>query len=473
MGCLTIDLGASSGRGIYFEYRNGELFSDEIHRFINEPVTMGGAMYWDVLRLFGEIKKTLFKAAQSYKLDCVGIDTWGVDYGLIDKNGSLYSNPRHYRDKRTQNSAQTFPISALEIYKKTGISQNSFNTLYQLFEEGKQTDLNNKTLLFMPQLFGYFLTGEAACEKTIASTGAFLKENQVFDTALLKAANADNVILPPLKSGVLGNLSKDIMQETQIGYELPVVLCPGHDTACAANVLPENAELFLSSGTWSLLGILQTKGNFSEEAFESGFSNERGADGFTFVKNITGMWLEQECKRAFETEGKLYTFAQLENMAKESEESGLISVTDAYFSDPYRMPQRINAALQKTGQKPMRSEGGIMRTIYQSLAMEYAYSYRALCALNQRDYQSLYIIGGGSKNAFLNALTASALQIEVFAGAKEATAIGNALSQMEILNLCSKKERENVRNAAFEKFLPIYDLESEYQKYCEIRQIKL
>ncbi len=464
---LAVDLGASSGRGICGMF-DGERFTlKEVHRFSNDPVSVFGSFYWDTLRLFHEIKNSLLSAVADGDALTVGIDTWGVDYAYLDVNGALFSPQYHYRDGRTEGMEREFfskmPYS--ELYALSGIQSQSINTLYQLAADMKYrpfvTD-NASCALWTPDLFGYFLTGERVSEYTIASTGGFLDarrrkaDSDILSKIGIRADMFPDIVMP-------GDFSVPLLPEIKeyTGSKASFVTVPSHDTASAFLAAPSSSEdaIFLSSGTWSIMGVMADEPVLSAEAMEHGFSNEGGAFGrITLIKNIMGLWIEQESRRQWKREGKSYTFDELSAAAGEAQPlRSLINPFDPIFTPEGNMPQRIAEYCKKTGQAVPESVGETVRCIFDSLALCYRKTADNIEKLTGKRYNIINIIGGGTKERLLSALTASATGKYVVAGPDEATALGNiAVQAYAAGELSSERDiREAVkRSSAIEEFAP-------------------
>ena len=469
MKVLAFDYGASSGRAILGEYDGNKITLTEIHRFLNEPVEISGTLYWDALRLFHELKQGLLKAQQQgyTDIESLGIDTWGVDYAYLDVNGALFSPQYHYRDGRTEGMEREFflkmPYS--ELYALSGIQSQSINTLYQLAADMKYrpfvTD-NASCALWTPDLFGYFLTGERVSEYTIASTGGFLDarrrkaDSDILSKIGIRADMFPDIVMP-------GDFSVPLLPEIKeyTGSKASFVTVPSHDTASAFLAAPSSSEdaIFLSSGTWSIMGVMADEPVLSAEAMEHGFSNEGGAFGrITLIKNIMGLWIEQESRRQWKREGKSYTFDELSAAAGEAQPlRSLINPFDPIFTPEGNMPQRIAEYCKKTGQAVPESVGETVRCIFDSLALCYRKTADNIEKLTGKRYNIINIIGGGTKERLLSALTASATGKYVVAGPDEATALGNiAVQAYAAGELSSERDiREAVkRSSAIEEFAP-------------------
>ena len=434
---LAFDFGASSGRAMLAELKDGKIDMKEIHRFSNDPVIVRGTMYWDVLRLFFEIKSGITKALSEGGFDAISIDTWGVDLGLIDKKGNLIGNPVHYRDLRTEPIPEKVfgdYISKKELYERTGMQFIRFNTIYQLmYLKYNEPDLLEKTdkFLLMPDLFAYMLTGVMKAEASIASTTNMLNPHtKDWDFELIDRLGLSRDIFAPIvKSGeIYGELSDEICEELGCP-KVPVIAVCGHDTASAVAATPSMSDdfVYISCGTWSLFGIESQTPILTDEAREAEFTNEGGFDGtIRFLKNIMGLWLIQESRRQWRREGTEVGFDVLEQEALSSEPfKCFINVDDPSFETAGNLPRRVCEFCERTGQYVPKTRGEIMRCIYQSLAMKYKYTFNALGELSNRDYHSINILGGGIKDKLLCQMTADACNVDVLAGPTEATVMGN------------------------------------------------
>lgn len=438
---LAIDLGASSGRGIVGELENGKLTLKEVHRFSNDTVILNGRMHWDILRIFHEIKQAISKTLlNGDEIRTVGIDTWGVDYALLDANGRMLSNPVHYRDVRTegvQEYMQKF-IPLDELYSIAGIQHMNFNTLFQLACELRDDPEKMKLaarMLNIPDLLNYFLTGNMANEYTILSTGALLNaatREYAFDV-IDRVGIPRRIFGPIVKPGYkVGKLLEQVQGETG-KTDLDVITVASHDTASAVLAVPTQDEefIYISSGTWSLMGTELKSPLISDASREMEFTNEGGAMGtIRYLKNIMGLWLIQESRRQWKREGKDYSFAQLEAWAKESPAfQCFINPDDASFATPGDMPEKIRAYCKRTGQHVPESVGEVVRCIYESLALKYRKTAESIQKMMGKSVAAIHVVGGGTKDCFLSQMTADACGMRVIAGPEEATAIGNLMMQ--------------------------------------------
>ncbi|MBO4220632.1 MAG: rhamnulokinase [Clostridia bacterium] len=462
MKFLAIDLGASSGRGIIGSFDGEKLSLRENHRFSNDPVNLAGTLHWDSPRIFHEIKNAIRKCASGEDRDIVsiGIDSWGVDYGLLDRNGKLLSLPVHYRDGRTggvpEYADSVMPFS--DMYSIAGIKAEFFDTLYQLIAAKRDNpelfDIA-KSLLFTPDLFNYFLTGIRQSEYTITSTGLLLDANtRDYSDLILKTFGIPRDLFGKLvmPGTTVGELSSGIKEE--VGeISAKVINVASHDTASAVISVPavDDDFVFLSSGTWSLMGKELKNPCLTENARLNDFTNEGGVEGtIRFMQNIMGLWLEQESKRQWEREGEQITFDGLTNMAKECTPlKFLINPDDLLFAPPGNMPKRIAEYCEKTGQGTPESKGEIVRCIFDSLALRYRLTVDRIREVSGKGTKAVNIVGGGTKEVMLSELTADACGIPVYAGPVEATAMGNILEQIiaagEIRNV--SEARQVVRNS--------------------------
>ena len=483
---LAIDLGASSGRGIVGEYDGEKITLKEVHRFSNDPLQIGGSFFWDTLRLLHEIKTAILKCSKDGGIDTVGIDTWGVDYGYIDCSGQLLSVPYHYRDERTlpemKRVYDAIPYS--DLYGITGIESMSFNTVFQVSADKQNRPWvigNAETLLLTPDLLGYFLTGKKACEYTIGSTTAMMdaEKREFSDEVLSKLAIDKGLFAEVVMPGnVLGKLTDEVDEETgKTGAS--VVNVPSHDTSCAVLAVPakEKDFLFISSGTWSLMGTENERPIINETSEKLSFTNEGGVDGkINVMKNIMGLWLIQESRRQWKREGRDYSFDELETASKEAEPFRfIINPDDPSFNKAGDMPSRIADFCEKTGQGRPQSVGEIMRCIYESLALKYRYTAEMLEKLCGKKYNTINIVGGGTKEKTLCRFAADCTGKTVSAGPVEATALGNVAMQLiacgEIADVA--EAREIIRNS-FDVATYIPDgsvkpaWDAAYEKFCGI-----
>lgn len=437
---LAIDLGAESGRAILGTLAEGKLALGELHRFANTPVRVTTGLHWDTFRLFHEIQQGLAVAGRErhLELDGIGVDTWGVDYGLFGTDGELIANPRHYRDERNDGMMEkTFAaVARSEIFAETGIQFMQLNSLYQLYAAklaGSPGLKNAKTLLFMPDLFNYWLTGVMKAERTIASTSQFYDPaKRTWASGLLAGLGLPESILPEIiEPGTsLGNLSAWLAEWAGL-KETPVYASAGHDTACAVAACPGEGSdwCYISSGTWSLMGVEIDEPIVNQQSLELNYTNEIGVGGkVRLLKNIAGLWLLQECKRSWAAEGNDYTYDELTRLAAEARPHVAKLEPDAFLHTG-NMPVKIAEWCKEQGQAVPRTTGEYCRAILESLAERYRQVLENLQTLTGRRINTIHIVGGGSRNMLLNRLVAEATGRRVVAGPVEATAAGNILVQ--------------------------------------------
>lgn len=453
---LAADFGGGSGRVIAGWLEHGKLQMEEVHRFGNRQVRLADHVYWDFPALFEDMKVGLKKAAaKGYRVVSIGVDTWGVDFGLIDRDGQLLGNPVCYRDARTAGVPQQVAtlLDASNHYATTGIQVMEINTLAQLFSMKGSAELDAaQHLLFMPDLFSYFLTGVVNNEYCIASTSELLDARQrdwswsTIETLGLPKHIFGKIVMP---GTVRGKLRSDIALETGLG-EVNVVAVGSHDTASAVAAIPategDGPLAFLSSGTWSLLGLELPEPILTEEARLAEFTNEGGVGGrIRFLQNITGLWILQRLMSEWKERGEEQTFDILLPAAAQADIASIIPVADAKFMNPASMEQAICDYCKATSQPIPQSKAEITRCVLQSLAAKYREAIGGVSHLLPEAPKRLHIIGGGSQNALLNQLTADALGIPVWAGPVEATAMGNILVQaMAAGEVASLKELRDI-----------------------------
>ncbi len=437
---LAFDLGAESGRAMLGTLDAGRLAVEEVHRFSNTPVRVFDALYWDTLRLWHEIQRGLAIAGRERKLalDGIGIDTWGVDFALLGGDGALADNPRHYRDARTHGvMPKVFAIvPRAEVFAQTGIQFMQINSLYQFYAlklAGSPALARAHKLLFMPDLLNYWLTGVARAEVTIASTSQFYDpRRKAWATDLLERLGLPTHILPEIVApGTrLGPLLDSLAEAAGLGA-VPVYATGCHDTASAVAAVPAEGSnwCYISSGTWSLMGAELDQPIINEQVLEQNLTNEIGVAGkVRFLKNIAGLWLLQECRRAWALEGAEFTYDELVRLAG-SAQPFRASIDPDAFLEPGDMPRKIAERCRASGQAPPQTPGEFTRTILESLARRYRQVLESLETLAGRRFDAIHIVGGGSRNRLLNQLVANATGRTVIAGPSEATAIGNVLTQ--------------------------------------------
>jgi rhamnulokinase len=439
---LAADFGAESGRVIIGTLDNNIISLEEIHRFSNHQIMVQGRIYWDLLALFSELKKGLTAAAKTGHQDIrsIGIDTWGVDFGLIDHQGRLIGNPVCYRDSRTDGMMErTFKkISREKIYNLTGIQFMQLNTIFQLVsmveEKNPQLQIADK-LLFMPDLFNYLLTGKIVAEYSIASTSQLLNsETKFWEDEIFNKLNLPKNVMPEVvePGSLVGQLLDDVAAE--VGLNPVNVIAPaGHDTACAVAAVPAESGnwAYLSSGTWSLLGIESKKPIVNKESYKYGFTNEGGVDNtIRFLKNIMGMWLLEHSRRSWKKAGLMTDYDNLLNQASNVIPfQSIVNPDDPSFLNPPDMPEAIAGFCNKTGQNIPKTEGEFVRCILESLAFKYRFVIEMINSMRPIKVERLHIVGGGSQNKMLNQFIANATGIPISAGPIEGTAIGNIMMQ--------------------------------------------
>ncbi len=466
---LAFDIGATSGRGVIGSLDNGRFGMKEIYRFPNAIMELHGKYYWDVYQLYAAMKETLrLCAQQNIAIDSIGIDTWGVDFGYIGKDGTLLGLPRAYRDPYTEGASEEFfqRIPREELYRLTGIEIMNINSLFQLFRAKKEHFAPLEAaeeILFMPDLLSYLLTGNRVCEYTEASTSQLLNPvTKQVEPSLLEAAGVSPSLVRPLvmPGTFIGTLTDALANETGVG-KVPVIAVAGHDTASAVTAVPATNPNFayLSSGTWSLLGIETDVPIITEESFRNNFTNEGGVEGTTrFLKNITGMWLLEQCRKEWEREGRSYTYPQIVEMAEGAAAfSSLINPDEACFANPQSMTKAIHTYCKQTNQAIPATDAECVRCIFRSLANRYKEMLALLQEMAPFPIERLHVIGGGSKNSLLNQFTADATGIPVVAGPSEATAIGNCLIQAKAAGLVTDRweiRRIIANSFTLESFFP-------------------
>ncbi|HSK09164.1 MAG TPA: FGGY-family carbohydrate kinase [Vicinamibacterales bacterium] len=434
---LAIDLGAESGRAVIGELADGVLRIQEIHRFPNRVVRLGGSLHWDVYALWEEVREAVRRAAAAGDLASIGIDTWGVDFALLAADGTLLGLPHTYRDPRTEgaiaSATRVLPLD--DLYRRTGIQALAFNTLFQLHAMARHgSPLPNlaSDLLFVPDLFHFWLSGRKATEFTFATTSQLYNPTiGGWDETLLALAGVrpslmQDVVPPGTR---LGSLTRAVADQT--GCAAPLIAVGTHDTASAVAAVPADDPRFayISSGTWSLVGAEVATPFLTEAASRAGFTNEGGVNGtFRLLRNVAGLWLLQECRRRWGIEPQAY--AALTAAASEAEPfAALIDPDDPGFFNPPDMVGAIERRLAATGQRAPATRGGFVRCILESLALKSRQVLDALAIVRGQRATVVHIVGGGSKNPLLCQLTADATGLPVVAGPAEATAIGNLLVQ--------------------------------------------
>lgn len=433
---LVFDFGASSARAIIVETDGKSLKTEEVHRFPNNPITINDTLYWDIDALLSEVKSALIKA-DGYGYEAVSVDTWGVDFAILDDEGNFVEKPVHYRDKRTAeviDEVNELFGGSDKLYMKTGIQSAWFNTIYQLYalKKARPESLSGKVrFLMMPDLIAHYLTGAFRNEYAEATTTSLLNpETKEWDKDILEKLGINpDIFCPMINSGDFYGFLKPGF--TRRRMNIPVVAVPSHDTAAAVAAVPseEKEFLFISTGTWALFGTELSKPVISEEAYEAGLTNEGGHSGtVTFLKNIMGMWLFQEIRRDYNEKGVPLSFSEMETLARNAKPSvSFIDPNDESFSQPGDMPEKVKNYVEKTGQKPLTSVSEILRCVYDSLAREFSNTLNDIEKITGKHYDKIYMFGGGTKDSLICQLTADASERTVVAGPTEATSIGNAL----------------------------------------------
>jgi rhamnulokinase len=427
---LAVDLGAESGRVAAVQYDGRGLQIDELHRFPNGPVTVRGTMHWDILRIWQAVQEGV-AAGAARRPASLGVDGWGVDFGLLDRAGRLLGNPVHYRDRRTAGVYERVQarLGREAIFAATGIQFMPINTLYQLASMAEAGDPQLRaaaTMLTVPDLLNYWLTGERVCEYTNATTtqlysvGAGRWATELIDALGLPAAIFPAVVPPGTRLGA---------------YEgVPVVAPACHDTGSAVAAVPATGDEFayISSGTWSLVGLELERPLLSPAALAANVTNEGGVNGTTrLLKNVMGLWIVQQCRAAWQREGRGYGYDELAALAAAAPAHGpLIDPNDPRFLAPGDHPAHVRAFCRETGQAPPEGDAATLRCVFESLALAYNGVLEQLVALTGRRVAAIHVVGGGARNALLCQLTADATGLPVLAGPVEATVLGNALVQL-------------------------------------------
>ncbi|MCK4401798.1 rhamnulokinase [bacterium] len=455
---IAVDLGAESGRLTLGKFDGKKIVLEEKHRFYTGGTRLNNTLYWDVINFFNEIKKGLQKCSKS-EISAIAFDSWGVDFGLIDKNNHLLENPVHYRDSRTDGLMEECfkRVSREEIFARTGSQFMQINTLYQLlWMRINQPYLLQSADCLLPiaALFSYFFSGEKAAEFTLATTTQCYDpcENK-WSNEILERLDIPCKIMPQIVNPgtVMGKLMPSISEELGIS-QIPVIATASHDTVAAVAAVPAqgNNWAFLSSGTWSLMGCETSSPLINQEVLKNNFTNAGGANNtFCFLKNIMGLWLVQECKRSWESHGAKLPYSALTEEAKKAKPFLCFIDPETTFLKPGNMPEKIQNYCRRTNQKIPSDRGSILRCIMESLAFKYREVLEKLEQMQQRKIDVLHIVGGGIQNKLLCQLTANATGKQIIAGPVEATAIGNILVQAIATGELSsiKQAREIVQNS--------------------------
>ena len=439
---VAFDLGAESGRAVLGRFDGERLTLTEARRFPNRAVRLPDGLYWDALGLFGELCAALGDLhGAGERIASMGIDSWGCDFGLLDRDGTLLANPLHHRDGRGAGAMQKAfaRVSAEEIYETTGIQFLPFNTLFQLLALEESAALQSaETLLLIPDLLGYWLTGEFLAEATNASTTQLLEvESGCWSDALISRLGIDRGLFPALREPgtAVGGLLARIARDTGLPGETPVFTVASHDTASAVVAVPFDAGVnaaYISSGTWSLVGVEVERPVVSEQARAANLTNERGFGGrIRLLKNVMGLWLLQECRRAWVAEGGAPSYTEMVELASASPAGGPLFDPDVpELLAPGEMPARIRAVCTQCGQVPPEERSVLVRAVFESLACKYRLVLEEIERVTGTPIELVHVIGGGAMNSFLCRLTADVTRRPVLAGPVEAAALGNILVQL-------------------------------------------
>ena len=443
---FAVDLGATSGRTILGTLADSKLEQEELTRFPNNLIETGGHFYWDIYALYFEMIRGLKEVARrGITLTSIGIDTWGVDFVFIGKDGAILRNPMAYRDPHTFGRMEEYlekVVSQREVYDITGIQFMNFNSLFQLYamqQAGNVAMQQAEKVLFVPDALSWMLTGEAVCEYTIASTSQMLDprtgdlSEKLIESVGMKRSQFGRMVQPGTQIGVL---TEEVQKITGLGA-VPVIAVAGHDTGAAVAAVPAKDEQFayLSSGTWSLMGIETKEAIINARSYELNFTNEGGVEGTTrFLKNICGMWLYERCRKEWPEEVRKLSHPELQGSAMQVEAfRSLINPDDSMFANPSSMIEAIQQYCRKTRQPVPETPAEICRCIFDSLALRYRQVFEWLKEFAGFDLNVLHVIGGGSLNKYLTQFTADSLGVEVLAGPQECTAIGNIMMQAKAM----------------------------------------
>lgn len=482
---FAVDLGATSGRTIIGTIENGKMVLEELTRFDNNLIQTGGHFYWDIYALYNEIIKGLkLVAKKNIEIQSIGIDTWGVDFVCVDKNGSILRNPLAYRDPHTFGKMEEYFDKCMpkeKVYDITGIQFMNFNSLFQLYAMKQAQDValeNADKILFVPDALSYMLIGKAVCEYTIASTSQMLDprthdlDNSLVESVGLKRSLFGEMVNP---GTMIGILTPEVQNMTGLGV-IPVIAVAGHDTGSAVAAVPAKNEKFayLSSGTWSLMGIETKNAVINERSFDLNFTNEGGIENTTrFLKNICGMWIYERCRKEWKDAEGLGHAELLSAMIKCEPFRSVINPDDELFVNPASMVEAINEYCRRTNQPEPVGYAQTCRCIFDSLALRYRQVITWLKEFADFDIDVLHIIGGGSKNEYLDQFTANSCGVKVLAGPQEGTAIGNIMLQAKAAGLVDDiwQMRAIIANSIELKAFEPQDKEiwdAAYEKYLEI-----
>ena len=484
---FAVDLGATSGRTILGTLNGTQLEQEELTRFPNNLIETGGHFYWDIYALYSEMIRGLKEVARrGITLTSIGIDTWGVDFVFIGEDNAILRNPMAYRDPHTFGKMEEYfekVIDKKEVYSIAGIQFMNFNSLFQLYamqQAGNSAYQHCKKILFLPDALSWMLTGEAVCEYTIASTSEMLDprtgdlSEKLVKSVGLTREHFGRMVQPGTQIGVL---TKEVQQITGLGA-VPVIAVAGHDTGSAVAAVPAENEQFayLSSGTWSLMGIETKQAIINERSYDLNFTNEGGVEGTTrFLKNICGMWLYERCRKEWPEEVRQLSHPELQGSAMQVEAfRSIINPDDDLFANPPSMIEAIQGYCRQTGQPVPEQPSEICRCIFDSLALRYRQVFQWLKEFADFDLNVLHIIGGGSLNKYLNQFTADSLGVEVLAGPQECTAIGNIMMQAKAAGLVDdiwQMRRMIAASVEMVRYEPSADTalwDEGYKKYIEI-----
>jgi len=494
---FAVDLGATSGRTILGSLEDGRLEQEELTRFPNNLIETGGHFYWDIYALYLEMIKGLQEVARrKVQLTSIGIDTWGVDFVFVADDNAILRNPRAYRDPHTFGRMEQYFEQVMDrkaVYDLTGIQFMNFNSLFQLYamrQDGNVALAIAKKILFLPDALSWMLTGETVCEYTIASTSQMLNpqtgdlDERLIQSVGLTREHFGRMVRPGTQIGVL---TEEVQKMTGLG-PVPVIAVAGHDTASAVAAVPAKDEQFayLSSGTWSLMGIETKEAVINDRSYELNFTNEGGVEGTTrFLKNICGMWLYERCRKEWPEEVRQLSHPELQGSAMQVEAfRSIINPDDKAFANPPSMIEAIQQYCRDTNQAVPETPAEICRCIFDSLALRYRQVFQWLKEFNHSTTESsntikvLHIIGGGSLNKYLNQFTADALGVEVLAGPQEGTAIGNIMLQAkaagEVSNIWEMRRiiANSIEMVAYHPTKDQATWDKAYKKYLEILKMK-
>jgi rhamnulokinase len=489
---LAFDLGAESGRALLGRFNGKNLNLEEKHRFANPNGRINGRLQWNFLAQWEELKTGLRKAAAgNAQIDAIGIDTWGVDFGFLDKDGDLLANPFMYRDAQTDGmmAAAFAKVPKAEIFEATGIQFMEINSLYQLFAmaQRKSAVLDAaRTLLFIPDLFNYFFTGVQVAEYSIATTSQMYDpRRRDWARPMLEALGLPTHFLPKITSSGsrIGNVRGDVAGECGVAGEIPVIAPGCHDTASAVAAVPANSPssqtpdwCYISSGTWSLMGVEVPEPIINERSLKHNYTNEGGVAGdIRLLKNIMGLWLVQECRRQWAKDGQEFTYAHLTQMAESATPfKAVIDPDHKPFLSPGQMPRKVTEFCARTGQETPYSPGEFVRTCLEGLALTYRKTIEGLEDVLGNKIKVIHIVGGGTQNELLNQMTADACNRPVVAGPVEATAIGNMLvTAMALGDVKGLAEGREVVRSSFDvkRYEPgdTKQWDDAYAKYLKVR----